>query len=160
MFLNKMEEHIYFYSKTSNKDYFPLTNFYIGSRYFKLRDLDWKTVEHYFQAAKFFNTEPQYAEQIRKCRLSKEAKKLAWANSNIDPNWDSIRDSVMLDALRAKFNQCVDANRILMKTGDAYLHEDSPVDMYWGVKGRDRLGQLLMQVREEIKERERGRKEN
>jgi predicted NAD-dependent protein-ADP-ribosyltransferase YbiA (DUF1768 family) len=39
----------------------------------------------------------------------------------------------------------------LLATGDAILHEDSPTDVFWGKKGEDWLGKLLMKVRDEIR---------
>ena len=57
----------------------------------------------------------------------------------------------MLTALRAKFKQNLKLKLKLLETGNAKLHEDSPSDMYWGVKGKDKLGKILMIVREELR---------
>lgn len=35
--------------------------------------------------------------------------------------------------------------------GDAVIHEDNPDDPFWGKNGKDMLGKLLMQVRQEIR---------
>lgn len=66
----------------------------------------------------------------------------------------------MLIALRKKFNNSV-LKKKLLATGDALLIEGNTChDNYWGdckcekckdIKGENRLGQLLMQVREELK---------
>jgi len=73
-------------------------------------------------------------------------------------DWETIKEDVMLTALRAKFTQhnaCKDA---LLKTGDAYLEERTKNDAYWGSgsnspggSGKNRLGHLLMLVRSELK---------
>jgi len=70
----------------------------------------------------------------------------------VDPGWDDDRRvHIMLIGLRAKFHQNPELKQKLLDTGDAILHEDSPTDMFWGKKGKDMLGKLLMQVREEIR---------
>ncbi len=57
----------------------------------------------------------------------------------------------MKNGLRAKFTQNSDLKEKLLATGNAVLHEDSPTDMIWGAKGKDMLGKLLMQIREELR---------
>jgi ribA/ribD-fused uncharacterized protein len=61
----------------------------------------------------------------------------------------------MLKGLRAKFNQSLELKNRLLETGNALLIEDSLYDYYWGVgrnkTGKNRLGALLMQVREELR---------
>ena len=66
-------------------------------------------------------------------------------------NWDNIKVDIMLKGLRAKFSQNEYLKEKLLATGNATLHEDSPTDMFWGIKGKDVLGKLLMQVREELR---------
>lgn len=66
-------------------------------------------------------------------------------------SWDTIKVHVMLVALRAKFTQNEDLRTKLLETGTAVLHEDSPTDMFWGKRGKDMLGRLLMRVRKEIR---------
>ncbi len=53
----------------------------------------------------------------------------------------------MRKALYAKFIQNLDLREMLLATGDAELHEDSPTDMVWGRRGQDLLGKLLMELR-------------
>ena len=48
-----------------------------------------------------------------------------------------------------------DLKQKLIDTGDARLHEDSPSDMFWGVKGKDMLGKLLMEVRDKLREHDK-----
>jgi ribA/ribD-fused uncharacterized protein len=61
----------------------------------------------------------------------------------------------MLRALRAKFNQHPYLRSQLLETGNAYLVERTMNDGYWADggdgSGRNRLGELLMQVREELR---------
>jgi len=60
----------------------------------------------------------------------------------------------MLEAVRAKFSQHADLRALLVGTGDALLVEHTARDDYWGDggdgHGKNRLGQILMQVRAEL----------
>ncbi|AMV24280.1 Swarming motility protein YbiA [Gemmata sp. SH-PL17] len=70
-------------------------------------------------------------------------------------DWESVKDQIMLDALRAKFTQHDDLKAILLGTGDAKLVEHTANDSYWADGGdgggKNRLGQLLMRLREELR---------
>jgi N-glycosidase YbiA len=113
----------------------------------------WSTVEHYFQAQKF--ADPAHRERIARAHRPQQAKTLGQSRSvSIRQDWDSVRDEVMLDALRLKFADPA-LRRLLLDTKSRPLIEDSPYDRYWGVgrdgKGCNRLGQLLMELREELR---------
>jgi ribA/ribD-fused uncharacterized protein len=70
-------------------------------------------------------------------------------------DWESVKDEVMFEAVRAKFTQHEDLKAILLGTGGALLVEHTAHDRYWGDggdgSGKNRLGQILMQVREELR---------
>ena len=76
----------------------------------------------------------------RKCLLRKD--------------WEEAKDHAMLSVLRAKFAN-PELKEKLIATGDVELVEGNHWnDTYWGVCngiGKNMLGKLLMQVREEIK---------
>lgn len=114
----------------------------------------WPTTEHYFQAQKF--ADATYQEKIRReespmvaARMGRDRKQ------KLRRDWDSVKDSVMLDALRAKFSQHADLLDQLLQTGDAHLIEHTENDAYWADggdgSGRNRLGELLMQLRQELR---------
>jgi len=71
------------------------------------------------------------------------------------PDWDQVKRSVMKECCLAKFLQHPDLRKQLMDTGMEELIEDSPVDWYWGCgkdgTGQNVLGQVLMEIREELK---------
>ena len=142
------EEPVYFYSKALNRTFYFLSNFQPSP--FVLDGKQYATVEHYFQSCKY--TDPERQELVRNAPTPKEAKRLGrkWPHR---PDWFDISESVMLKALRAKFDQNPDLRERLMATGNRPLHEDSPRDMYWGCRGKDRLGVLLGQVRDEIRKK-------
>ena len=147
-----MTDPIRFYSRTDA--YRELSNF----APFGLEEegVHWPTVEHYFQAQKFPGPEnAAYRERIRRAKTPKEAKTLGRTRSiAIRPDWDDVKDSIMLGALRRKFASS-ELRELLLATGDRALIEASPFDHYWGCgrsgRGKNRLGQLLMQVRAELR---------
>ena len=141
---------IHFYSTAG--EYGCLSNF---SRHpVFLKGKRWPTTEHYFQAQKFAG-EPD-EEEVRKA-----AKPMLAASMGRDRkrplrrDWESVKDQVMLEAVRAKFAQHDDLKAILLGTGDAELIEHTENDSYWGDggdgSGKNRLGRILMQVREEMR---------
>jgi ribA/ribD-fused uncharacterized protein len=73
----------------------------------------------------------------------------------IRADWESAKEDIMLKVIREKFKQNRHLAEILIGTRDAVIHEHTSRDKYWGDggdgSGRDRLGQILMQVRSEIR---------
>lgn len=119
---------------------------------FRLRGVMWPTAEHYFQAAKFFDTDPAYAEVVRATGSPGAAKAAGRSRAHpLDPAWEAIKEGVMRDALTAKFAPGTDLAARLMATAPHVLIEDAPRDYYWGAgasgTGRNRLGVLLGEVR-------------
>lgn len=147
-------EPIRFYSKTA--EYHELSNF--SPFGFEEGGQYWPTVEHYFQAQKFAGPEnAAYREQVRNARTAKDAKAMGRTRKvAIRSDWDRIRDDVMLTALRKKFSS-PKLEELLIGTGLRPLVEASPSDEYWGCgrsgKGRNRLGQLLMALRAELRKK-------
>jgi ribA/ribD-fused uncharacterized protein len=70
-------------------------------------------------------------------------------------DWDSVKDRIMLEAVRTKFAQHADLRAMLQSTGDARIVEHTTNDSYWGDggdgSGKNRLGEILIQVREELR---------
>ena len=108
------------------------------------------TNEHYYQSQKAITNDMK--KWIRQAPTPYSAM-MAGRNlkkSELRPDWETFKISVMLNGLKHKFNQNKDLNDKLISTGDSVIHEDSPTDMVWGILGEDMLGKLLMKVREEI----------
>lgn len=142
-----MENDIFFFSRHGK--YGSLSNF---ARYpVHIDGLDWPTTEHFYQAMKTRNLKGQ--EMIRSCATPGDAK-FAGYHLKLREDWEDVKEEVMLKALKAKFTQHKNLSALLLSTGSAPLHEDSPWDKYWGYargEGKDRLGVLLMQVRDELR---------
>jgi DNA-directed RNA polymerase II subunit RPB2 len=143
---------IEFYSKTPQ--YKELSNFH--SVQLTLEGKVWPSVEHYFQAMKF-SQNPDYQETIRLAKTPSIAKRLGKTRDVlIRADWNTYRDTVMYTALKEKFSERhSDLRDKLLATGEAILKEASPMDNYWGIgrskKGQNKMGILLMKIREELK---------
>ena len=130
-------------------EYFFLSNF--SASPFRIDYILFPTMEHYFQANKADNQNDYL--HIAYAPTPGEAKRLG-RKIQLRPDWEKIKDSVMLTGLRKKFAD-PELRNLLIATGDEELIEGNYLgDTYWGVcngVGQNKLGKLLMQVREEIK---------
>lgn len=143
-----MSEPLYFYTKTM--PFWGLSNF--APPGFVYEGVYWPKVEHFFQAQKF--SDPSYRERVRRAASPKEARALGQTRElPIRPDWETARDAIMLLALRMKFKDG-QAKKLLISTGERRLVESSPFDYYWAAgqdgSGLNKLGELLMQVRDEF----------
>lgn len=113
--------------------------------------MTYPTNEHYYQDQKA-NTE-EFRKWISDApnpyAAMKAGRSLRTDEMRFD--WENVKFDIMLKGLRAKFNQHDYLRKKLIETGDMQIHEDSPTDMVWGIKGMDMLGKLIMKVREELK---------
>lgn len=122
----------------------------------KLRGVIWPTVEHFYQAMK--TEDEQERAKIRKLAKPGQAKR-AGRKVRMRPDWEQIKESIMMEALRAKF-AIPDHRASLLSTGSEEIVEwNHWHDNEWGSCtcqkckhkiGRNKLGKLLMQLREEI----------
>jgi ribA/ribD-fused uncharacterized protein len=114
----------------------------------------WPTSEHYFQAQKFAGTE--HEETIRLQPSPRLAANLGRDRSKpLRPDWESVKDAIMRQVVRAKFGQHAELREILLRTGDAQIVEHTEKDAYWGDggdgSGKNMLGRILMEVRDELR---------
>ena len=113
----------------------------------------WPSSEHYFQAMKFANA--SYRMQIKSAATPMLSAKLGRSRKQaLRPDWEAVKDSVMFEAVLAKFSQHDNLRTLLLSTGSVKLVEHTSNDSYWGDggdgSGKNRLGQILMQVRERL----------
>jgi N-glycosidase YbiA len=121
------------------------------------KGLRWPTSEHYFQAQKFAGTDHEKA--IRRIASPTLAARMGRSRQRpLRYDWESVKDGVMLEALRAKFTQHPALRDRLLGTGDALIVEHTSRDAYWGDggdgRGRNMLGRLLTRMREELRGQE------
>jgi len=140
-------------------DYSFLSNFYpcqirVGSDVYS-------TLEHAYQASKTIL--PEEKELIKRAPTPGKAKKLG-RNLTIRPDWDNIKCEIMYSLLKEKFSDDK-LKKMLLKTEAKELVEGNWWgDDYWGFsfktkKGKNMLGKLLMQVREELKLKKKSKSE-
>lgn len=141
---------LHFYRTTG-----PLGCFSNFSRHaFTLDGKSWPTSEHYFQAKKF--DDESYSESIRRQTTPALAAKMGRNRRvHLRQDWESVKDHVMLDAVRAKFEQNAVIAQVLLGTHSAILVEHTSADSYWGDggdgNGKNMLGKILMKVREQLR---------
>jgi ribA/ribD-fused uncharacterized protein len=76
---------------------------------------------------------------------------------DVRPNWNQIKVDRMKFVLQLKFDRTNHQQlcQALLETGDAVLIEASSTDAFWGTgkhgTGKNMLGKLLMEVREDLK---------
>ena len=121
----------------------------------KLKGKIWPTSEHYFQAQKFAGTE--HAEAIRQTRSPMIAARMGRDRKKpVRRDWEAVKEDVMREAVRAKFTQHPELLSLLLATGDAQLVEHTTKDSYWADggdgSGKNMLGQILMQLRDQLRQ--------
>ena len=115
---------------------------------------EWVSTEHYFQAQKFAGT--PHEEAVRLVEKPRDAAAMGRDRSRpLRTDWEEVKDDVMRKAIWAKFTQYPDLRYILIETGDAELVEHTTNDYYWADggdgTGKNMLGKILMQVREDLR---------
>ncbi len=142
---------IYFYTKTDEHGY--CSNF--STFGIEMEGRFWPTVEHYFQAQKF--SDLAYQEKISRALTAKEALVLGHTRKiPLIKNWDDIKEELMYLAVKKKFCTHATIKEKLLATYPEDIVESSPHDYYWGCgqdgTGQNKLGQILMRVRKELRE--------
>lgn len=110
------------------------------------------TIEHAFQAAK--TTSPDERKKILACGSPAEARKTG-RRVQLRPDWESIKIDVMRQLVRQKFTKNALLRKQLIDTGlQELVEENTWGDTFWGMvdgEGSNHLGEILMDVREELK---------
>lgn len=146
----KSQNVINFYS--TKGEYGCFSNF---SRHpVKLKGETWPTSEHYFQAQKFAGTSHETA--VRKAEGPMQAASMGRDRKRpLRSDWENVKDDIMREVVRAKFTQYSTLRKMLLSTGDAILVEHTVNDSYWGDggngNGKNMLGKILMEIRQELK---------
>lgn len=170
---SKPVKAIRFFSKGGDKDAKYLSNYWPAK--FTWHGQCWDSAEHYYQSRKFVGVPGAewWMEAIRNARTPHTAKELGglkagrWSKPEVVDlikkarsqgvkvrgDWERVKEAAMREALEGKFGANALLREKLLATGDADLLEASPYDAYWGIgregDGQNRLGVLLMQLRDE-----------
>lgn len=126
-----------------------LSNFYYSPVYYN--GIRFSTVEHAFQAAKSTDLKTQKLFAI--IPTPQEAKQFG-KTIPLREDWETVKVSIMKDLLKQKFSKSP-LRKMLIQTNDSELvNGNTWGDTYWGVtngEGQNILGNLLMEVRSELK---------
>lgn len=120
----------------------------------RVKGQTWPTSEHYFQAQKF--DDEAYRQKIRTTASPMIAARLGRSRKvKLRSDWESVKVEVMRSAVRAKFTQHDELRALLLSTGEAKIVEHTTNDSYWGDggdgSGKNMLGRILMEVRQELR---------
>ena len=113
------------------------------------------TVEHYYQAMKFYATDERFQEIIR-LKNPDDARlmtKKPEYKVNRRADFDERKFEIMEQGLKAKFAQNSEAAEMLKATGDAVLIKSCAVCYKCGFGegcGANRMGKMLMKIRDEL----------
>lgn len=115
-----------------------------------MKGILYPTVEHAFQAMKSLDREVQ--RNMAGVPTPTGAKRYG-RRLKLRPDWEQVKDLVMLSCLRAKFASNPELGVQLSQTEGRWLEEGNDWgDRYWGTvdgHGQNRLGLYLMRVRAE-----------
>lgn len=132
-------------------EYAFLCNFYKVNVPFEYNGVTYNTSEAAFQAAKYNGHNAEMVHTVFARCTPDESKKLGRA-IKLRKDWEEVKDNIMFDVVKAKFDADPELKQKLLDTGDMELIEGNTWgDTYWGVcngQGQNRLGTTLMQLRE------------
>lgn len=128
----------------------PLSNFYNRDIRVYYDGLFYKNSEAAYQSAKTLDKKKREKfTQISPKEAKKQGRYL-----KLREDWDEVKDEIMYQIVKDKFERNSYPREILLGTYPLELEEGNTWgDEYWGVcdgKGENKLGKILMIVREEI----------
>jgi ribA/ribD-fused uncharacterized protein len=136
-------------------EYAFLSNFY--ERDVTYNGLTYKNSEAAFHAQKTLDE----TERKQFTNLNPSASKKLGRKITLRSDWESVKTKIMYEICYAKFIQNSDLRAKLLATGDEYLEEGTYWhDNCWGncycekcknIAGENRLGAILMEIREELR---------
>ena len=154
-----MEAKLYYNGELIKEDsvisftdsYFYLSNY---SNYNTIYEgITYKSSEAAFQAQKTLDNK----KKIKFSSIDPSTAKDMGRKLKLRKDWNEVKDNIMYNILKAKFDNNPDIKELLLSTGDRELFEGNNWnDTYWGVikvnntlLGENKLGKLLMKLRRE-----------
>ena len=130
-------------------EYFFLNNFYESKVTFE--GITYLNNEAAFQAMKTLDE----SERRSFAGLDPDSAKRAGRKVSLRSDWEEVKTDLMYEICKAKFTQNKELTEKLLATGDEELVEGNDRnDRIWGKvngQGENRLGIILMKVREELR---------
>ena len=133
--------------------YYFLSNFSYSK--VKINGCEFNNAEAAFYSFKDLNRKEEFID------LDPSSAKKLGRRVKLRLDWEEVKDDIMYKVVKAKFKQNKELKRRLLNTRDEYLEEGNIWhDNYWGVCycdkckgkfGNNKLGEILMKVRKELK---------
>ena len=162
-----MEKFEFFWKSAS-----PFSQWY--KKGFVIKGKSFNCAEQYmmYKKAELFG-DNEIAKKILEAKSPRQQKDLGRKVKSFDKNkWESSCKKIVYDANYAKFTQNITLKNELLNTKGRLLVEASPYDTIWGIglseedpksrvkakwRGKNWLGEILTQVREDILKEERSK---
>jgi len=146
------EDSIHFYEPED--PYGWLSNF--SEHGVHIDNLWYPTTEHYYQSKKYEGTKHEVSVRLAPTPAIAFQMGREYDIRPLRQDWDNVKEAVMKKAIYAKFTQHKDLRDQLLATGHRHLAEHTKKDKFWGDggdgSGLNRLGFLLMELREDLRE--------
>lgn len=128
----------------------PLSNFYNNDILVYFDGLFYKNSEAAYQSAKTLDIkERKHFTSLNPYNAKNSGRVIKLRN-----DWDEVKDEIMYQIVKDKFKRNSYPKEVLISTYPLILEEGNTWnDKYWGVcngKGENKLGKILMRVREEL----------
>jgi ribA/ribD-fused uncharacterized protein len=114
------------------------------------------TIEHGYHYRRFSDDFPEIAEKILRAPSPWAAMQVECRHKTRRRNdWQDVKVGILTELVRAKGAQNEDVRKCLLHTGAKRIVGNLPFDSFWdcglGGQGQNMLGQILMQIRGELR---------
>lgn len=136
-----------------SSNYYELTNFSCNGALTDLDGVKYPSAEHYYQCQKLEDHPNEFTAALKIVNPI-DMRHYVRATEIKPKDWEDIKELVMKRALFFKFSQSIHLTDLLLSTRGRELIKNCPQDSYWGNgedgKGKNRLGILIMQLRDDL----------
>ena len=122
-------------------NYYPCTVEYEG--------LVYNSSEAAFQAQKVTDVN----EKKKFCNITPNESKRLGRRVHLRKDWESVKDQIMYEIVKAKFSQNEDFKALLLQVKEPIVEDNTWNDTYWGVcngVGKNKLGKILEKIKMEF----------
>lgn len=128
-----------------------LSNFFVVYVYYE--GITYANSEAAFQAAKLLDLEKRKAF----AKMNPREAKRQGRRVDLREDWELVKDDIMYEVCKSKFQNPYMREKLLATGNEELVEGNNWNDTYWGVcrgVGENKLGKILMRIREEEKENE------